>query len=1045
MRLWGFLASIALVALFAAAPSKDDLLAQHRNRGKAFYENPTTQPQAVDEFRQALALSDTPRERLNYGLALLRAGKSDEALAQLQQVQAKDPSLPHTWFNLGIAYKKAGETEKSIAQFERMVQLVPNDAVSHYNLGVLYKLQGRLPDAQEKFRLAAQLAPSLAAPHFQLYNAYRLGGQRDQAAKELAAFQQLKKAAEASGVGEDMEWNDYAEVYDPIDAAPAAPVDRPNLQFKTRKLSTPFPIAGSLLVNLDADDKPDLLVWGPKGDAVLYLAGTNEATAPNGHSFATGDTNNDGTPELLVLSSDGAALHDKGKVTPLAKGAFTKALIADIDHDYDLDILLFGAKSAFLRNQGEAGFAEAPAGFPFAPGTPIDAAVFRLLPDTKNHDILVTYADHEAVLYRDRLAGQYEATPVPEIPAGATKLAFADFDNDSTLDLAFQSKAGGLHLLANKRSQWQERPVPNKPGVPVFCDFANNGVPEPCEFPNLLAAADFDNDGRQDYIRQTAEGLELLTNTTLLKNRWLGVRLLGTKNIKVPLHSEVEVRAGRYYQKQLYRGIPLLFGLRNAEQIDTVRITWPNGMIQNEAKQTPARYMDVKEAPRLSGSCPMIYTWDGQKFTFLTDALGVAPLGATSGEGEYFPTDHDEYIFIPGKVLQPKDGHYEIRVTEELGEVTYLDQLKLIAVDHPANIDIFHNDKWKAPPYPEFKLYGTQSRLHPVNVPELQRVDSIYKGPTHRTPQNTAETYAVDLIFPSDGGRTPRSAGDPQIAPLPSAVGQASRPARDVHVAPPNLLVLTGWVDWADGSTFRQYSQIPNRALTPPILQMRNAKGQWQTVIEDLGLPSGKTKTIAVDLTNKWLSASRDLRIVTNLCLYWDEIFLSHQVPHQATLTTLPTTQAHLDFHGFSTPILHPTRQQPETFLYHQQLPEAPWNPTPGLYTKYGDIRPLLQAIDDQYAILGSGDEIRLRYQALPPPPPGHTRDFLLYFDGWAKDSDPNTAHSQSVTPLPFHRMSRYPYPSTEAFPSSPAHQSWQRVYNKRPALRFVRPLQVAP
>ncbi|MBL8216528.1 MAG: tetratricopeptide repeat protein, partial [Bryobacterales bacterium] len=955
------------------------------------------------------------RERLNYGLALLRAGKTDEGLAQLRQVQAKDPSLPHTWFNLGIAYKKAGETEKSIEQFERMVQLVPNDAVSHYNLGVLYKLQGRLPDAQEKFRLAAQLAPSLAAPHFQLYNAYRLSGQRDQAAKELAAFQQLKKAAEASGVGEDMEWNDYAEVYDPIDAPPAAPLERPNpMQFQTRKLSTRFPVAGSLLVNLDADDKPDLLVWSPSGDAVVYLAGMNEANAPSGHGFATGDTNNDGTPELLALTKDGAALHDKGKVTPLAQGAFTKAVFVDVDHDYDLDILLFGGKSVFLRNQGEAGFADATADFPFSPGTPIDAAVFRLIPDTKNHDILVTYNEHEAVLYRDRLAGKYEAIPVPEVPAGATKLAFADFNNDSTLDLAFQSKAGGLHLLANKRSQWQEQPVTDKSAPPVFCDFANNGVAEPCEFLDLLSAADFDNDGRQDYIRQTKDGLELLTNATTLKNRYLGIRLLGTKNIKVPLHSEVEVRAGRHYQKQIYRGVPLLFGLRNAEQIDTVRITWPNGMIQNEAKQLPGRYIEVKEAPRLSGSCPMIYTWDGRQFTFLTDALGVAPLGASSGEGEYFPTDHDEYVFIPGKVLQPKDGHYEIRVTEELGEVTYLDQLKLIAVDHPAKIDIFHNDKWKSPPYPGFKLYGTQARLRPVNAPALQKVDGTYAGPAQRTPQNTAETHALDLVFPATS-------------------------------ANPNLLVLTGWVDWADGSTFRQFSQIPDRALTPPYLQMRNAKGQWQTVIEDLGLPSGKTKTIAVDLTGKWLSASRDLRIVTNLCIYWDEIFLSDQIPPQARLTTLPTTQAHLDYHGFSTPIIHPTRQQPETFLYHQQLPEAPWNPTPGLYTKYGDIRPLLANVDDQYAILGSGDEIRLRYKALPPPLPGHTRDFLLYFDGWAKDSDPNTAYSQSVTPLPFHKMSRYPYPDTEAFPNSPAHQSWQRNYNKRPALRFVRPLQVAP
>ena len=90
---------------------------------------PTTQNEAVEEFRKALALApQSSRERLNYGLALLRAGKTAEGIAELIDVQKQDPSIPHTWFNLGIAYKKAGEEAKAIAQFEQMVKLVPDDA-----------------------------------------------------------------------------------------------------------------------------------------------------------------------------------------------------------------------------------------------------------------------------------------------------------------------------------------------------------------------------------------------------------------------------------------------------------------------------------------------------------------------------------------------------------------------------------------------------------------------------------------------------------------------------------------------------------------------------------------------------------------------------------------------------------------------------------------------------------------------------------------------------------------------------------------------------
>ena len=95
------------------------------------------------------------------------------------------------------------------------------------------------------------------------------------------------------------------------------------------------------------------------------------------------------------------------------------------------------------------------------------------------------------------------------------------------------------------------------------------------------------------------------------------------------------------------------------------------------------------------------------------------------------------------------------------------------------------------------------------------------------------------------------------------------------NAAPSNraALVLNGWVDWADGSTFLGASQ-DGTGLIFPYLQVKDAAGNWQTVVKDMGIPSGKPKTIVVDLAGKFLSASREVRIVTNLCVYWDEIFL---------------------------------------------------------------------------------------------------------------------------------------------------------------------------
>jgi hypothetical protein len=193
------------------------------------------------------------------------------------------------------------------------------------------------------------------------------------------------------------------------------------------------------------------------------------------------------------------------------------------------------------------------------------------------------------------------------------------------------------------------------------------------------------------------------------------VALSGVKAAKLAPGAEVEVRVGTRYQKRIYKGVPLEFGLRSDAAVDVVRITWPNGLIQNEMKKPANQTLSIKEEERLSGSCPMIWTWNGREFQFITDVLGVAPLGASAGDGTYFPTDHDEYVQIPGEALRPVNGKYEIRITEELSEVAYLDEVKLVAVDHPAGVEVLTNEKF-GPPFPDFRLFGVSRRIYPVRA-----------------------------------------------------------------------------------------------------------------------------------------------------------------------------------------------------------------------------------------------------------------------------------------------------------------------------------------
>jgi hypothetical protein len=200
---------------------------------------------------------------------------------------------------------------------------------------------------------------------------------------------------------------------------------------------------------------------------------------------------------------------------------------------------------------------------------------------------------------------------------------------------------------------------------------------------------------------------------------------------------------------------------------------------------------------------------------------------------------------------------------------------------------------------------------------------------------------------------------------------------------------------------------------------------------------------MVVDLTGKFLSSSREVRIVTNLCVYWDEIFLiANSSNPNVHLTPVNAAAADVHFRGFSEAVIDKTRQQPEQFLYSHVRAVSNWNPTPGLYTRYGNVKPLVQRADDRMVVMGSGDELSLEFPAnLPPPPAGWSRDFLLLVDGWAKDADANTAFSDSVLPLPFHSMSAYPYKPSEHFPEDTEHARYLKDYLTRPALRLLRPL----
>jgi hypothetical protein len=198
-----------------------------------------------------------------------------------------------------------------------------------------------------------------------------------------------------------------------------------------------------------------------------------------------------------------------------------------------------------------------------------------------------------------------------------------------------------------------------------------------------------------------------------------------------------------------------------------------------------------------------------------------------------------------------------------------------------------------------------------------------------------------------------------------------------------------------------------------------------------------------VDLTGKFLTSDHHVRIVPNLCIYWDRIFFTTDETRIQPTDVLVPLSADLHYRGFSVPVSDPNHQRPDYYEYTSLLKQAPWNPMASNYTRYGDVRELLSDADDRLVVMATGDEMTVGFSARPLAPlkAGWKRDFFFDAAGYAKDGEPNTAYSKTVSPLPFRGMENYPPSSKDHPPSSSAYRRYLRGYQNRPGHQLIPPL----
>jgi len=709
---------------------------------------------------------------------------------------------------------------------------------------------------------------------------------------------------------------------------------------------------------------------------------------------------NEGAPNILYTNLRGGKFKDvteqimpKSPLTPLWKrgaggiGALS-ATIGDYNADGWMDIYLAtdeGSKNVLYRNESPNGFAL----------------------ESKNKSIL------NAKLH-------------------VLQASFLDYDNDGYLDLFLLvrgSDSDQTHrafLFRNKGN----------------CDFEDvskeTGLSQiPLKNSRRFILGDYDNDGDMDILVRNDEqpptpfgkgdgSLTLLRNEGGNANNWLKVRLTGKKNNKDGIASKFEAKAGIFYQKREVFNRTIDIGLGAIAKLDAVRIEWPNGILQNSIEVQANQTLTLPEKEGPPGSCPFLYVWDGKQYTLIADFLDVTALGVLADENNYLLLDSDECVKIDGNRIKPKDDLYLMQITEELNEIVYLDELKLLAVDHPADVDIYPNEMFiTAPPFPEFHIYAVKNARPPVSAIDHKGNDIL------------AAISKRDRIYPD-------------VQPL-GYLGMAEEHSvildlGDLSKAKKILLLLTGWVNWGDSTSNLAVAQNRIVDAISPYLQVINSRGEWETVIPSLGFHAGLDKTATIDLTGKFLTNPNVaefarirefgyIKITTNMEIYWDRILVSTVVDDDLpmTITPLKLHSADLNWYGYST-TYSPDGRLPMLYEYNTANDFSPWRHAKGRFTRYGDVLPLLGKSDNQYAIMSHGDEISVSFDArtAPPLPPGWTRDFVLYSSGWIKDGDPNTADSTTVGPMPFHGMSGYPYPPDESYPYSLENIRYIQEYNTR-------------
>jgi Tfp pilus assembly protein PilF len=1023
----------------------------------------------------AKTLPKDPYLWYNLGLVYKELNDSQQALAAFDRVSQIAPDEPDAFYFIGYVDTQLQQYDAAIKAFQQALKIFPYHASAEFGIARAYQRKGDTASARKHLQL------------FQNITTHHLGtpfgaGYGDQGKFSLAEY-----AANAVPKAP-------APIPIKFSAQPLANL----LQAAGRNSAALGPSNGACFFDYDGDGKPDLFLVSASDSGTSHLlhnlgngrfedvTNSSGLNIPgSGFGCAAGDYDNDGKTDLAVCYNDGVRLFHNlgnGKFADVTKSTGIRRekgcvglTFVDYDHDGDLDLYVTmspesGRHNVLWRNNSNGTFTDVSA--ETAMGN--EATGAGLVTTDFNNDraidfVLAGGAKGASILLNPR-EGKF--TPLPGIDFSSEHLPPAigvtafDFDKDGWMDLAF-THAGppGITLWRNVNGKKLQRiPLPDFGwkrgwGLAAF-DYDNDGwldlvavgesssgseirllrnlgdgkwadVTKEVQLdsvklsePRAIAVADVRGEGDPDLVITQLKGAPLLLEDEgANKHNWLQIDLKALNDNKSAIGTKVEVFAGPLYQKWEVQGASgylgqnaptILAGLDDQPGVDVARLLWPTGVPQDEINLGSRNTHTIVELDRRGSSCPVLFSWNGHEFEFIADMIGSGVVGHWIAPGERDVPDPTEYLKVSGSSAKPHAGLLSFRFLEPMEETVYLDQVRLLAIDHPSSYEVFPNERFASnPPFPEFRVIPSRNSRIPLGawddhgnnvLPLIAKRDRKYVTSFESLPfAGFAKLHWIELDL---------GAWDP---------------------AKPLRLIIDGYTDYFMATSMYAADQAGIKVIAPYV-EALDAHGKWVRVVDDMGFPAGLERTMVADLTGKLPPGTRRIRIVTNLKIYWDAIHID-QTPDVPGIrvSEAPLVNASLDFLGYPKEI-RLTPASDTVYSYTKRSRTGPYDRAAGNYTRYGDVRNLLRESDDRFVVFGSGEGVKLDFDArkLPPLPSGWTRDYFFFADGFEKDLDFYAAHAFTVGPLPHHGLVAYPYPPDQQYPLDPTHLNYELEYNTR-------------